>query len=72
MFDCSFPEARWFWLMNKVRVTCFSKTIAFIYLGVSIGISNIWETEWLALILLRKCSETAVSVFKYGASMYRT
>ena len=32
----------------------FPKTIAF---SVSIGISNIWETEWL---LLRKCSETAV------------
>ena len=32
----------------------FPKTIAF---SVSIGISNIWEIEWL---LLRKCSETAV------------
>ena len=27
------------------------------YLSISIGISNIWETEWL---LLKKCSETAV------------
>ena len=27
------------------------------YLSISIGISGIWETEWL---LLRKCSETAV------------
>ena len=41
------------------------------YLSVSIGISNIWETEWL---LLRKCSELRFGCnywgVKFRASMF--
>ena len=52
---CSFPEARWFWFMNEVRLTCFPKTIAFISKCFKCD-KKLWEIEWL---LLGKYSETA-------------